>query len=201
MSDHGMTYCCIVCGDDFHPANIDIAICPKCGGPKEANGAAESGGTRPAGGVPGKEPAVPGEESPSAGEPVREWQTGDVILDLYEVKDIYTSGGMGLVYRARHRGWNMDLVIKSPRPGILARAGGSEAFIREAETWMELGLHPHIVTCHYVRTIEVAVSDYMKGKNGKFLARKTAGKQRRNLDQRRPGKADLGGDRCRVEPV
>ena len=27
---------------------------------------------------------------------------GDVILDLYEVKEVFTSGGMGLVYRAQH---------------------------------------------------------------------------------------------------
>ena len=31
-----------------------------------------------------------------------EWNIGDVILDLYEVKDIHKGGGMGLVYRAHH---------------------------------------------------------------------------------------------------
>jgi hypothetical protein len=32
-------------------------------------------------------------------------------------------------------------------------AGGAEAFAREAESWVGLGLHPHIVTCFYVRTL------------------------------------------------
>jgi hypothetical protein len=33
-----------------------------------------------------------------------EWQVGDVILDLYEVKQVHEGGGMGLVYRVHHRG-------------------------------------------------------------------------------------------------
>ena len=44
-----------------------------------------------------------------------EWKVGDVILDLYEVKHIHEGGGMGLVYRVHHRGWNMDLAVKIPR--------------------------------------------------------------------------------------
>ena len=43
------------------------------------------------------------------------WSVGDVILDLYEVKHIHEAGGMGLVYRVNHRGWNLDLAVKSPR--------------------------------------------------------------------------------------
>ena len=37
------------------------------------------------------------------------WHTGDVILDLYEVKDVFWPGAKGLVYRVRHREWNIDL--------------------------------------------------------------------------------------------
>jgi WD40 repeat protein/serine/threonine protein kinase len=83
-----------------------------------------------------------------------DWQVGDVILDTYEVKHIFTSGGMGLVYRVHHRSWNIDLALKSPRPEIFSRKGGAESFVREAETWVDLGLHPHIVSCYYVRTID-----------------------------------------------
>jgi len=82
-----------------------------------------------------------------------EWHKDDVILDLYEVKHIFTTGGMGLVYRVHHRNWNIDLAVKSPRQKMLAQAGGTENFVAEAETWVNLGLHPHIVTCHYVRTL------------------------------------------------
>jgi WD40 repeat protein/serine/threonine protein kinase len=83
----------------------------------------------------------------------KDWQVGDVILDLYEVKEIITSGGMGLVYRVHHRGWNLDLAVKSPRSEIIASTEGKQNFIREAETWVNLGLHPHVASCHYVRTL------------------------------------------------
>jgi hypothetical protein len=44
------------------------------------------------------------------------WQIGDVILDKYAIRAIFTSGGMGLVYRANHKDWDMDMAVKSPRP-------------------------------------------------------------------------------------
>ena len=81
------------------------------------------------------------------------WQIGDVILDRYEVRQIFTSGGMGLVYRVHHRGWNMALAVKSPRPEFLQTEPQIESFQREAETWVNLGLHPHIVSCYYVRRL------------------------------------------------
>ena len=31
--------------------------------------------------------------------------------------------------------------------------GGAEDFAGEAETWVNLGLHPHVVNCYYVRTL------------------------------------------------
>jgi serine/threonine protein kinase len=79
------------------------------------------------------------------------WNVGDVILDLYKVTDVLGEGGFGKVYKVRHQGWNIDLAVKSPKPEIVAAAGGVENFEREAETWVNLGLHPHIVSCYYVR--------------------------------------------------
>jgi len=81
------------------------------------------------------------------------WNVGDVILDLYEVTGILGEGGMGKVYRVHHRGWKVDLAVKSPKPEVFARADGKESFIREAETWVNLGLHPNVVSCYYVRTL------------------------------------------------
>ena len=81
------------------------------------------------------------------------WQVGDTIVDLYEVKDVFTSGGMGLVYRVHHRAWDLDLAVKCPRPEYFRTETQKQNFIREAETWVDLGLHPHIVTCYYVRTL------------------------------------------------
>jgi serine/threonine protein kinase len=94
------------------------------------------------------------------------WNVGDVILDLYKVTDILGEGGFGTVYKVRHQGWNIDLAVKSPKPEIVAAAGGVENFEREAETWVNLGLHPHIVSCYYVRRIEsspVVFAEYLAG--------------------------------------
>ncbi|GHO78149.1 hypothetical protein KSD_59200 [Ktedonobacter sp. SOSP1-85] len=96
------------------------------------------------------------------------WRTGDVILEQYEVKDKLGEGGMGSVYRVHHRGWDLDLAVKRPQPAIFARVGGKENFIREAETWVNLALHPHIVSCYYVRTMDelpVIFAEYVPGGN------------------------------------
>jgi WD40 repeat protein len=82
------------------------------------------------------------------------WKPGDVILDLYEVREVFTGGGRGLVYRVRHRGWNMDLAVKCPRPECFQSEQDKADFEQEAETWVKLGLHPHLATCHYVRRLD-----------------------------------------------
>jgi serine/threonine protein kinase len=81
------------------------------------------------------------------------WNVGQVILGLYEVRRVHETGGMGLVYRVRHRGWQTDLAVKTPRPEFFRTEADISAFERECETWVTLGLHPHIVSCYYVRRL------------------------------------------------
>jgi WD40 repeat protein len=81
-----------------------------------------------------------------------EWMVGDVILDIYEVKAVH-AGGMGKVYRVRHRLWNIDLAVKTPNPTCLLIPDLREQFKRECESWIKLGTHPNIVKCFYVRTL------------------------------------------------
>jgi serine/threonine protein kinase len=95
-----------------------------------------------------------------------EWKVGDTILDTYEVKYVHTTGGMGLVYRVHHRGWNVDLAVKSPRITHFLTEQHQQNFVRECETWIDLGLHPHIVSCHYVRKlggIPRVFAEYVEG--------------------------------------
>lgn len=62
---------------------------------------------------------------------------------------------MGQVDRVRHRGWNLDLAVKSPRPELWAGGrGGVEEFLAEAKVWVDLPPHPHICTCQYVRVLD-----------------------------------------------
>ena len=49
--------------------------------------------------------------------------------------------------------WDMDLAVKSPRAEILGSEMAVRRFLREAETWVQLGLHPHIASCYYVRNL------------------------------------------------
>lgn len=82
-----------------------------------------------------------------------EWNIGDVILNVYEVTDLLGEGGMGKVYKIFHRGWNMPLAVKNPRARTLLREKGARNFEKECETWVNLGLHPHVVSCYYVRRL------------------------------------------------
>ncbi len=95
-----------------------------------------------------------------------EWNVGDVILDLYEVKHIHKTGGMGLVYRVHHRNWNIDLAVKSPRADFFETEADKDDFISECETWINLGLHPNAVSCYYVRNlgrIPRVFAEYVEG--------------------------------------
>jgi WD40 repeat protein len=90
----------------------------------------------------------------------RDWVPGDVILDLYEVRELpgmergYAEGGMGRVNLVWHRGWQMQLAVKSVRPDKLQSHRYLECFQREAEVRVnKLGLHPNIVSCYYVRVL------------------------------------------------
>jgi len=81
------------------------------------------------------------------------WQNGEILLNTYEVKGVVAIGGMGVVYRVHHKGWNTDLALKSPRPDLSKNKEQIDNYKRECETWIDLGLHPNVVTCYYVREI------------------------------------------------
>jgi WD40 repeat protein/serine/threonine protein kinase len=98
------------------------------------------------------------------------WNVGDTILDRYEVRQVFTGGGMGLVYRIRHLDWNIDLAVKSPRPEFFRSQQQTENFEREAETWVNLGLHPHIVSCYHIRRLGGIPRIFAEFVNGGSLA-------------------------------
>ncbi|HTQ16827.1 MAG TPA: hypothetical protein VML93_05695, partial [Mycobacterium sp.] len=83
-----------------------------------------------------------------------QWRVGAVIEDLYEVRQVIESGGMGLVHRVWHRGWGMELAVKTPRPELVSSPEQIADFEAEAQTWVSLGLHPQIVSCVYVRRLD-----------------------------------------------
>lgn len=82
-----------------------------------------------------------------------EWKEGDVIEGLYEVLGS-AAGGMGRVYFVHHRLWKMMLAIKTPQRHAVQSKAHALRFLREAELWVNLGVHPNIATCYYARVIE-----------------------------------------------
>ena len=101
---------------------------------------------------PEKDDAVtlrkPGDPSTDEADVPEHWKVGDVILDTYEVKAELGAGAFGTVHKVHHKGWNTNLAVKSAKVPF-----DEEAIKREAEVWMELGLHPNIVSCFFVRNL------------------------------------------------
>ena len=148
MDQDTTLHVCSICGREFRPRDAETLICPDCGGPPEAPAPSQPQETVSSNGSQGMAQA-----NRQVSTSPQEWQEGDVILDLYEVKGEVGRGGLAAVYRVHHRRWNMDLAVKTPLPEALQKAGSLENFLREAQAWVDLGLHPHIVTCYYVRRL------------------------------------------------
>jgi WD40 repeat protein/serine/threonine protein kinase len=137
---------CIICGGEVQSDDPDVVFCPEHEGPTQtAPSVTQSQETTW---------EVEEEEFQPQRDRVDLWQPGQTLLDTYEVVGKLGEGGMGLVYRVHHKSWNMDLAVKQPKASLFATQKGKEDFIREAETWVNLGLHPHITSCYYVRMID-----------------------------------------------
>ena len=96
---------------------------------------------------------------------------GDPILDTYKVTSDAIHGGMGSVWRVHHNGWDVDLAMKRPQPKYFAEGSddSKEEFIAECENWINLGLHPGIVSCYYVRDISGVPSIFSEWMDGGSL--------------------------------
>jgi WD40 repeat protein/tetratricopeptide (TPR) repeat protein len=94
------------------------------------------------------------------------WQPGHVLDGRYELIKLVGSGGMGVVWRVFDREWGRDLALKLPRPAVLDSPVLRERYVREAETWIGLGVHPHIVQCWFVTEVQgipALFLDYLTG--------------------------------------
>lgn len=94
------------------------------------------------------------------------WKPGDIIDGRLEVQELIGKGGMGVVWRVNHREWNKELAVKMPLPALVGSPTARDRFLREAETWIDLGVHPHIVQCWFVMDIAGLPSlflDYLTG--------------------------------------
>ena len=93
-----------------------------------------------------------------------------LLLGLYEIKGEPIAGGMGKVFRVHHTTWNVDLAMKQPHPELFETEQQKKNFIHECDAWINLGLHPHIVSCHYVREIDGTPNIFAEWMDGGSLA-------------------------------
>ncbi|MFJ5774640.1 WD40 repeat domain-containing serine/threonine protein kinase [Streptomyces sp. NPDC093094] len=105
------------------------------------------------------------------------WAPGEVVLGVYEVREVIRTGGMGLVHRVRHREWDVDLAVKTPRPERVASPADLADFENEADAWVRLGAHPHLVNCVYVRRIEGLPRVFAEWVDGGTLADAVRGRR------------------------
>ena len=101
-----------------------------------------------------RQPAVSGQTGNETAPSSLKLAKGSLLLDTYRVESDQIDGGMGSVWKVRHTGWDVDLAMKRPKPDLFADELSRHNFIQECEVWVNLGLHPNIVSCYYVREIE-----------------------------------------------
>ena len=79
---------------------------------------------------------------PPRGAPVA---AGDLIDGRYLVESPLGSGGMAVVYRARHTGTGVMCALKLVHPHLVARSELRALFLREARVGGRIGKSPHVV--------------------------------------------------------
>ncbi len=76
---------------------------------------------------------------------VKVWKPGELIEERYKIQEVVTTGGMGIVYFVLDQKHPIRLAVKSLRPDLPLNVPRVRRFLREAEIWTNLDVHPHIV--------------------------------------------------------
>jgi len=74
-------------------------------------------------------------------------EPGMILFGEYEIVNVLGVGGMGEVYRARHRRLEEHRAIKVMHADLSSKKGASEFFYREAKALLAVR-HPAVVHCH-----------------------------------------------------
>lgn len=125
-------------------------------------------------------------------EHMKDYHPGELVMGTYRVESEAIHGGMGAVWRVNHTGWNVDLAMKRPKAEAFQTSAQKEKFTEECRHWIDLGLHPNIVSCYYVREVDevpTIFSEWMENgslenhiKNGTLYEGPEEEVQRRLLD-------------------
>ncbi len=95
----------------------------------------------------GETPLAPPPPNPTPIDSGRGLTPGMVLFGEYEIVNVLGVGGMGEVYRARHRRLDEFRAIKVMHAELSMKKGASEFFYREAKALLAVR-HPAVVHCH-----------------------------------------------------
>src|ERR1700687_3422725 len=79
---------------------------------------------------------------------------GDRIADAYEVREIVSGGDMNNVYVGHHPHWNIDLIVKVPRPQLLMVPAALRQLAARAERWAAISVHPNVASCYHIHWLD-----------------------------------------------
>lgn len=100
---------------------------------------------------------------------VRDRNFGELVIGSYQVLDRLGAGGMGTVYKARHRRMKRVVAVKVLSRSVAQAENFVQRFQREVEAVARLS-HPNIVTAHDAGEAEVGHFLVMEFVNGRDLA-------------------------------
>jgi serine/threonine protein kinase/WD40 repeat protein len=84
-----------------------------------------------------------------------DWKLGQIVDGRYEIGRVLGEGGAGIVFEVKHLDWRIDVAVKTLKRSLMSLSTSSaELFVNEAKTWTNLGLHPNVVQCWYVRELD-----------------------------------------------
>lgn len=139
-------------------------VCPFCGAapgaaalPSLLPGAAAASVALPApdsalAPSPGQPSLAAPAKPPPAPAPVRPlpFQVGDFVGDTLQITGLLGEGGFGVVYRALSHAARTVYALKTIRDELLRDEAARALFRKEAQIWVDLQSHPHLVRLHFV---------------------------------------------------
>ena len=96
------------------------------------------------------------------------WYRGREIEGIYRVEGEIGRGGMGVIYKVTDQASQQEMVIKTLLPSVAHDQEYKKRFIREAEEWVKIGVHPHIVrayTAYEIDYIPAVVAEFIDGES------------------------------------
>lgn len=97
------------------------------------------------------------------------WDVGHFVRGRYEVLAV-RRGGMSYVHICFDHTLGRPYAVKTLKPDLLDTTGVRDAFLREAELWVRLARHPHIVEADFVQVVESQPAIFLEYVDGGSLS-------------------------------